>query len=64
LWIAFTAFFVSSTVLFGREGMWWKGCPKQHPKASFSAAFSQVQRLMRLKVRNEVGLGVVPKAGR
>jgi hypothetical protein len=31
-----------------RVGVRWKGCRKQLPKASFSAAFSQVQRLMRL----------------
>jgi hypothetical protein len=30
-----------------RVGVWWKGCRKQLPKASFSAAFSQVHRLMR-----------------
>jgi hypothetical protein len=30
----------------GRVGVWWKGCRKQLPKAPFSAAFSQVQRLM------------------
>ena len=28
-----------------RVGVWWKGCRKQLPKVSFSAAFSQVQRL-------------------
>jgi hypothetical protein len=31
-----------------RVGLWWKGCRRQLPKASFSAAFSQIQRLMRL----------------
>jgi len=30
-----------------RVGLWWKGCRRQLPKASFSAAFSQIQRLMR-----------------
>jgi hypothetical protein len=29
-----------------RVGVWWKGCQKQPPKAPFSAAFSQIQRLM------------------
>ena len=27
--------------------VWWKGCRKQLPKALFSAAFSQIQRLIR-----------------
>jgi hypothetical protein len=31
-----------------RVGLWWKGCRRQLPKASFSAAFSQIQRLIRL----------------
>jgi hypothetical protein len=31
-----------------RVGVWWKGCRKRPPKAPFSAAFSQVQRLIRL----------------
>jgi hypothetical protein len=31
-----------------RVGLWWKGCRRQLPKVSFSAAFSQIQRLIRL----------------
>jgi hypothetical protein len=35
--------------LGARVGVWWKGCRKQLPKASFSAALQpQVQRLMRM----------------
>ena len=32
-----------------RVGGGWKGCRKHFPKAPFSAAFSQVPRLMRLE---------------
>jgi hypothetical protein len=37
-----------STLVTQAVGVRWKGRRKQLPKASFSAAFSQVQRLMRV----------------
>jgi hypothetical protein len=34
-----------------RVGVWWKGCRKQLPKAPFSAALAQVQRLNKVRFR-------------